>query len=229
MKICGIYKITSPTNRVYIGQSVDILYRIKMYSYLNCKTQRKLYNSLKKHGYENHKFEIIEMCSIDDLNKRERFWQEHYNATSNKGLNCVLTGSSDKKGEVCDYTKELISSKSKKWYSENKHPRLGIKISEDLRSKFSKIRKGLLCGVKNPNYGKKGALNHNYGKKRDKSTIDKITGENNHKSMILFNTNTGIYYYGIREAAESLGWKRDRLKQHLFGLNRTNRTHFKKV
>lgn len=43
----GIYKIISPTNKIYIGQAIDIIFRINQYEKLNCKNQRKLYNSLK--------------------------------------------------------------------------------------------------------------------------------------------------------------------------------------
>ena len=46
----GIYKITSPNNKVYIGQSVDIEKRLKRYKNLNCKKQSKIYNSLNKYG-----------------------------------------------------------------------------------------------------------------------------------------------------------------------------------
>jgi len=91
-KNCGIYKITSPTRRIYIGQSVNIKSRVKAYKRLDCKMQHKLYNSLKKHGVENHTFEIIEECSIEDLNCRERYWQEFYDVLGDKGLNCELTG-----------------------------------------------------------------------------------------------------------------------------------------
>ena len=58
-KIVCIYKITSPSNKVYIGQSRNISKRINNYSNLNCKKQRKLYNSLKFYGWENHIFSII--------------------------------------------------------------------------------------------------------------------------------------------------------------------------
>ncbi|HEC36627.1 hypothetical protein LCGC14_1312370 [marine sediment metagenome] len=49
-KICGIYKITSPTKKIYIGQSIDINRRKIIYKNILCKLQRKIYNSLKKHG-----------------------------------------------------------------------------------------------------------------------------------------------------------------------------------
>jgi hypothetical protein len=40
-KICGIYKITSPSGKVYIGQSVDIKRRFTTYKILN-KSKRHL-------------------------------------------------------------------------------------------------------------------------------------------------------------------------------------------
>ena len=47
----GIYKITSPTGRIYIGQSIDIEKRIIKYQNIKCKSQRLLYNSLFKYGF----------------------------------------------------------------------------------------------------------------------------------------------------------------------------------
>ena len=57
--VIGIYKITSPTNRVYIGQSIDILHRFKTYKRMYSKNQHqtKLHRSFLKHGVINHKFE----------------------------------------------------------------------------------------------------------------------------------------------------------------------------
>ena len=69
----GIYKITNPKGKVYIGYSKDIENRFKYYKRLNCKGQRKLYNSLKKYGPDNHIFEIVEECNLVDLNLKEIF------------------------------------------------------------------------------------------------------------------------------------------------------------
>lgn len=46
----GIYKITSPSNKIYIGQSIDIDKRKEYYSKLRCQGQRRLFYSLQKHG-----------------------------------------------------------------------------------------------------------------------------------------------------------------------------------
>lgn len=44
-KITGIYKITSPSGRIYIGSSKNIRRRFYSYKNLHCKDQPKLYNS----------------------------------------------------------------------------------------------------------------------------------------------------------------------------------------
>ena len=72
-KICGIYKITSPSGKIYIGQSKDIRRRMQYYNRLNCKNQTKLYNSLLKYGWENHLFEILIECSELELNYLEKY------------------------------------------------------------------------------------------------------------------------------------------------------------
>lgn len=57
----GIYKIISPSNKIYIGQSRTLEIRFKTYKRLGCKNQKKLYNSLIKYGFNNHKISIIKL------------------------------------------------------------------------------------------------------------------------------------------------------------------------
>ena len=87
----GIYKITNPTNKIYIGKSKDIEYRWKQYSYKKCTQQRKLYNSLQKYGVENHYFEVIEECDENLLNEREIYWIKEYTSVES-GLNLSYGG-----------------------------------------------------------------------------------------------------------------------------------------
>jgi hypothetical protein len=46
----GIYKITNPKGKVYVGQSIDINHRLGKYKRLNgnVSNQKKIYNSLIK-------------------------------------------------------------------------------------------------------------------------------------------------------------------------------------
>ena len=61
----GIYKITSPSGRIYIGQSWNIKKRLNAYKTLYAsKKQRLLNRSFVKYGYENHKFQIIKVLDI---------------------------------------------------------------------------------------------------------------------------------------------------------------------
>lgn len=141
----GIYKITSPTSKVYIGQSTDIEKRWGKYRNVNCKRQPKLYNSFKKHGVENHIFEVLCQCSIDELNEMERFYQDAFCALNDKGLNCVLTTSSDRYGVHSISTREKMS-KAKKGKPLSEETRLKIStalknMSDEKRDSINKRRK----------------------------------------------------------------------------------------
>ena len=97
---CGIYKVTSPTGKVYIGQSVDIEKRFADYRhYSSCHKQKRLYNSLKAHGATSHCFEVLESCAVEALLERERHWQDNFDAIGERGLNCRLTAASDRAGK----------------------------------------------------------------------------------------------------------------------------------
>ena len=102
--ICGIYKITSPSGKIYIGESKNIKNRWLDYKKLSCKSQTKLYNSFKKYDVSFHTFEIIEECKFEELKIRERYWQDFYNVINkNIGLNLKLTSYDDIK---CVYSEE---------------------------------------------------------------------------------------------------------------------------
>jgi group I intron endonuclease len=86
----GIYKITSPTGKIYVGQSVNIEKRWSKYKRLECTNQKRLYNSLKKYGVSNHSFCILELCEKEELNIKERYYQEIFKVIDH-GLNLILT------------------------------------------------------------------------------------------------------------------------------------------
>ena len=92
----GIYKITNPKGKLYIGKSKNIEKRFKSYYKMwHCNQQIQLFNSLRKYGPENHTFEIIEECCIDQLNKREIYYIKLYNSLDN-GLNLTMGGEGGK-------------------------------------------------------------------------------------------------------------------------------------
>lgn len=84
----GIYKITSPSKKIYIGQSIDIEKRWFFYKKLHCKKQVKLYHSFLKYGVNKHKFEIVQLCEKEQLNELEKYYVDLFQTFNNKyGLN----------------------------------------------------------------------------------------------------------------------------------------------
>lgn len=116
MNQIGIYKITSPNGRVYIGQSINIKKRFKSYLNLNVgnKSQTLLYRSLLKYGPENHSFEILVECHLEELNDYERYYQDLYNVCDvRSGLNCRLTSTNDRSPFFSETTKEKMRKNAK--------------------------------------------------------------------------------------------------------------------
>lgn len=110
----GIYKITSPTKRVYIGQSVDIEKRFYTYnSIYNSRGQIKLNRSFLKYGVDKHKFEILCECEMNELNDKERYYQDLYSAIGKNGLNCLLTKSSDRSGRLSNELRAKMRERNK--------------------------------------------------------------------------------------------------------------------
>ena len=120
--IIGIYKITSPSGKVYIGQSKNIKRRHNQYKLLHCCQQPRLFNSLKKYGWNNHISEILEICLIEELDVKETFYKQLFinNEGWEKALFCGLydTGGGSKTQETCDKIskakKGMIVSESRK-------------------------------------------------------------------------------------------------------------------
>lgn len=125
----GIYKITNPSEKIYIGQSLNIERRMKQYSKVQCEGQKKLYHSIKKYGWNKHIFEILLECEISELNDKERYYQDLYSSTNKNGLNILLTKSNDRSGELSQEVKDKISI-SNRLAHENKRGYCTIKFKK---------------------------------------------------------------------------------------------------
>jgi len=91
----GIYKIVSPTKRVYIGSSLNVESRWRRYKGLwsDVKQQQKLWNSLNKYGAQAHVYEVLEETTEDLLHLREQWWLDYYKSKGYKMLNIAeVTG-----------------------------------------------------------------------------------------------------------------------------------------
>lgn len=226
--ICGIYKITSPTNKIYIGESKDIYDRWYYYKVLDCKGQSILYKSFKKYGVENHIFEIIEECDFDELLCRERYWQDFYDVL-NGGLNCVLT--------QCGEQKRVLSEES---VEKIKLANIGKIVSTKTREKQRQNN----IGLKHPEWRNEvkskaqGGKNHwNYGNTTPKETLDKKSKSmkefykaNPHpssKSILQYDLNMNFIreWESALEVYNKLGFGRQAIQNCALGKSKTSNNY----
>jgi len=115
----GIYKITNPEGKSYIGLSKDIEKRFKSHKGLQFKGNNKLRESLTKYGGDSHLFEVLEEVNILSLTKpqsdsllrkHERYWINLYE-TFKDGLNENRGGSGC--GSHTEQSKQKISESLK--------------------------------------------------------------------------------------------------------------------
>ena len=130
-----IYKITSPNNKVYIGQTLNLNKRKLHYNSSDFSQQVKLWNNCKKYNWNPlETFEIIEECLCGEnkivVNERERFWINFYDSFNN-GLNCNEGGHGN-----------LGYKHSKESRKKMRDSHLGVKHSEERNKRKSERQKG---------------------------------------------------------------------------------------
>jgi group I intron endonuclease len=130
-----IYKITSPSGRIYIGQTINLNGRLKNYRNNKTKNQPKLHNSILKYGWNAHVFETIDTCEETGiknyiLDSLEVYWIEQYDSFNN-GLNCTIGGQGTIGHKHSEETKEVLRNKS-----------TGVKLSEVAKKKVSEAGMG---------------------------------------------------------------------------------------
>lgn len=225
-EICGVYKITSPSGKIYIGSSANIKERWKNYYKLNCKKQVKLYNSFIKYGVNNHIFEIIEEYPMEDLFGWEYLWIEQFKTCEKSGLNCKSPKFGDIKAIISDKTRVLMSiSASNRKTSKS----ACVKISDAMKKRYedpkerektalaTKIGMDKLPPRKHSQEIKDFLRGINLGRKQSKETIakrviylkDRIFTDIHKKrlsecrpnSLLVINLETGIFFNQLKEAA----------------------------
>lgn len=175
METVAIYKITSPSGRVYIGQTVSIKDRFRKYRQLNCKGQPRLYASFIQYGVGNHTFEVLENCSTEEANNREFHFQVAFNVLGPNGLNCQIVDNQTEKRKVSKSTRQKLSE-----------AHTGRKLPKSTRAKMSRQRRGRKINVSDRF-----------------ATAHKQRIENNKK--VLLDMQTGVFYESLKEASEVQG------------------------
>lgn len=110
-----IYRITSPSGKIYIGQTINLKNRIKQYRFLNCKSQTKLLNSLKKYGFDSHQVDAIHYLPPDTEKNIVDIYEVYYISTFKAAGFTMLNieNGGNGKGKHSDETKAKISRSNK--------------------------------------------------------------------------------------------------------------------
>lgn len=107
-KLRGIYRIAHKLNGMcYCGQSVDMIQRWRQHTTPN----KSCIGQAIAAEPDQFTFEILEECSKEELNSREKHWIEFYNCVHPLGYNKTSGGSSST--EMSEDTKQKIAEKKK--------------------------------------------------------------------------------------------------------------------
>ncbi len=181
----GIYKITSPSGKVYIGQSWNLKKRISGYKSIGSSNQKMLHASFLKHGTQKHEFSIIHNLPPDIeqsvLDEYECIYMQLYKQCGIRLLNIRDGGSHGKQSE---------ESKVR-----NREAQTGKKASEEARKKMSIAHLGNVS-----NTGKKASEETMKGRKKSEDHRLKLFGKTGPKKGRRHHPDTIIK---MREAAKN--------------------------
>ena len=151
-----IYKITTPSGKIYIGQTQKLFMRF--YDYRRMKTNSYLKKALLKYGLENITVEILEKdIPLEKLDEREQFYLDTLQPFDDNGYNIcreasttrgrkrpkselinTIEASKKRVGELNHMFGKTHSEEARKKISQ---PHLGKVISEECKLKMSETRK----------------------------------------------------------------------------------------
>lgn len=195
----GIYKITCIiNNKIYIGSSKNITHRKSCH-----KTKRNnciISKAIFKYGWENFKFEILELCSEDKLLEREQYYLDFfksydktigYNVLNVAGINPMLGRNHS------EDTKTRLSDMNKGKFTKEKNPFWGKAHSNETKVRMSELKKTSYLGENNPFFGKTHSLETKakmsiQAKNRDKSHFYKQVNQIDPKTNEIIKTWTSI-------------------------------------
>lgn len=155
-----IYKYTSPSGKVYIGQTFREAARKREHksTAFNDKSRgvtSPFHNAIKKYGYDSFTYEVPYKIDSDDieeataiLNEKEMYYIETLNSRVPNGYNVAIGGES-KRGYIMPEERKRKISETNKGHTINEEQRarlkkalIGHKVSEETKEKIRQAHIG---------------------------------------------------------------------------------------
>ena len=135
-----VYAITNTLNsKIYIGQTKSPKNRKGRHWFEGKKPNSKnhLYRAMNQYGLDNFQFEIIEECSIDEVDDREKHWISYHDSCDHK------KGYNKESGGNLGKTRVLTAEDKRRIYSKERAQKIsqsltGRKLSEEHKLATSK-------------------------------------------------------------------------------------------
>lgn len=112
----GIYKLTSPSGKCYIGQSINVELRLHHYKLLRSKGQTKLHNALLKYGFDNFQIEYLKVFNNYISKEKIQEFLDRYEIYYINKYNCIIDGynirGGGSRGRLSEDAKRKISLKN---------------------------------------------------------------------------------------------------------------------
>lgn len=142
IKICGIYKATSPSGKIYIGQSRDVRARWSQH-----RREKKLFcginRSIYKYGYNAHLFVIVHELPFDiDQETLDLYECIYIDQFKDCGFELLNQKGGGYRGKLSEESKIKMSLKAKGRKPWNTGTKGVIVISDHVKEIVSKTHKG---------------------------------------------------------------------------------------
>jgi group I intron endonuclease len=193
-KMGVIYKITSPSGRVYVGKTKRLKIRIWEYRWRSKKRKSIIHDSIKGYGWEAHKLEVIEEIADELLNEREVFWIKELNTfylDNEKGMN--MTRGGDGNVPSWKHNTERRKKQAQRFSGEG-NPFYGKTHSEETKKRLAKVmsKRNKSKGIKIPEWAAE----------KGREAV--------RKAVIMYNSDGEFLkeYISATQAAKDLGFSR---------------------
>jgi len=125
-----IYKIVNQiTNQVYVGKTskgINDRWNAHVYVATNRLSETYLHRSMRQYGLDNFEISILEECSLDNIDDRERHWISQLNSLAPTNFNMTSGGEGGDTSKSPNY----IESMKKRDISGDKNPMYGRKRTD---------------------------------------------------------------------------------------------------